>query len=115
MPTLNLTTNVPLDGVAVSDVLKDASKAVARIIGKPESYVMIVLKGSVPISFGGSEAPAAYGEVASIGGLGPDVNKRLSKSLAELLQAKLSVPPNRFYIKFVDVERTDFGFNGSTF
>ena len=37
MPTLNLITNVPVDGVLTSDILKDASKAVARIIGKPES------------------------------------------------------------------------------
>eukprot|EP00246_Nothoceros_aenigmaticus_P008081 TRINITY_DN22567_c0_g1_i1.p1 TRINITY_DN22567_c0_g1~~TRINITY_DN22567_c0_g1_i1.p1 ORF type:complete len:116 (-),score=19.33 TRINITY_DN22567_c0_g1_i1:279-626(-) len=115
MPTLNLTTNVPLDGVAISDVLKDASKAVARILGKPEAYVMIVLKGSVPISFGGTEEPAAYGEIVSIGGLSPAVNKRLSKAVADLLEAKLSVPPNRLYIKFVDVENTNFGWNGSTF
>ncbi|MCI30639.1 macrophage migration inhibitory factor-like protein, partial [Trifolium medium] len=40
-------------------------------------YVMIVLKGSVPISFGGTKHPAAYGELVSIGGLGPDVNKKL--------------------------------------
>jgi phenylpyruvate tautomerase len=37
MPTLNIQTNVPLDGVVTSDILKDASKTVARILGKPES------------------------------------------------------------------------------
>lgn len=37
MPTLNVQTNVPLDSVVTSDILKDASKAVARILGKPES------------------------------------------------------------------------------
>lgn len=37
MPTLNLYTNVPVDGVVASDILKDATKAVAKIIGKPES------------------------------------------------------------------------------
>lgn len=37
MPTLNVQTNVPLDGVVTSDILKDASKAVARVLGKPES------------------------------------------------------------------------------
>jgi hypothetical protein len=36
MPTLNVSTNVPLDGVSTSDILKDLSKAVARTIGKPE-------------------------------------------------------------------------------
>lgn len=37
MPTLNLFTNVPVDAVVASDILKDATKAVAKIIGKPES------------------------------------------------------------------------------
>jgi len=37
MPTLNLFTNVPVDTVVASDILRDATKAVAKIIGKPES------------------------------------------------------------------------------
>ncbi len=34
---MNLQTNVPVDSVVTSDILKDASKTVARILGKPES------------------------------------------------------------------------------
>ncbi|KAL2337676.1 hypothetical protein Fmac_012122 [Flemingia macrophylla] len=67
MPFLNITTNVPLDGVDTSSILSEATSSVASIIGKPEAYVMIVLKGSVPIAFGGTEQPAAYGELLSIG------------------------------------------------
>ena len=37
MPHLNLQTNVPADGVLTSDLLRDASKAVARALSKPES------------------------------------------------------------------------------
>ncbi|GFP84375.1 macrophage migration inhibitory factor homolog [Phtheirospermum japonicum] len=115
MPTLNLYTNVPVDGVVASDILKDATKAVAKIIGKPESYVMIVVNGGVPISFGGTEEPAAYGEIVSIGGLGPSINAKLSATIAEILQTKLSIDASRFYIKFYDAQRSFFGFNGSTF
>ncbi|CAK9192844.1 unnamed protein product [Sphagnum jensenii] len=115
MPSLNVQTNVPVDGVVTSGILKEASKAVANIIGKPESYVMISLRGGVPMSFGGSEDPTAYGELVSIGGLGPEINKQLSAAIAEILQTKLSVPPARFYIKFYDVKRTDLGWNGATF
>ncbi|KAL6559049.1 hypothetical protein OROMI_012505 [Orobanche minor] len=115
MPTLNLYTNVPVDSVVASDILKDATKAVAKIIGKPESYVMILVNGGVPISFGGTEEPAAYGELVSIGGLGPSINSKLSATIAEILQTKLSVDSSRFYIKFSDIERSFFGFNGSTF
>ncbi|CAM8977183.1 unnamed protein product [Rhodiola kirilowii] len=115
MPTLNLYTNIPVDAVTASDILKDATKAVAKIIGKPESYVMILLNGGVPIAFAGTEEPAAYAELVSIGGLGPGVNGKLSSTIAEILQTKLSIESSRFYIKFYDVERSFFGFNGSTF
>jgi phenylpyruvate tautomerase len=76
---------------------------------------MVILKGGVPMSFGGSEEPTAYGELVSIGGLTPDKNKQVSAALAEILQSKLSVQPSRFYIKFYDVKGSDFGWNGKTF
>lgn len=41
MPTLNLFTNVPVDAVVASDILKDATKAVAKIISKPESVIAL--------------------------------------------------------------------------
>ncbi|RAL50841.1 hypothetical protein DM860_015988 [Cuscuta australis] len=115
MPSLSLFTNVPVDAVVASDILKDATKAVARIIGKPESYVMVLLNAGVPIAFSGSEAPAAYGEMMSIGGLGPSVNGKLSSTVAEILQTKLSIDASRFYIKFYNVQRSFCGYNGSTF
>ncbi|KAG5550231.1 hypothetical protein RHGRI_015256 [Rhododendron griersonianum] len=46
---------------------------------------MIVLKGSVPMAFGGTEEPAAYGELVSI-------------------ETKLSVPKSRFFLKFYDTK-----------
>jgi hypothetical protein len=63
---------------------------------------MVVLKGSVPMAFGGTQEPAAYGELVSIGGLNPDVNKKLSAGIASILESKLSVPKSRFYLKFYD-------------
>ncbi|KAH8484812.1 hypothetical protein H0E87_026537 [Populus deltoides] len=95
MPCLNISTNVNLDGVNISAILSEASSQVAKIIKKPESYVMIVLKGSVPISFGGTEQPAAYGELVSVGGLNSDVNNKLSSAIATILESKLSVPKSR--------------------
>ncbi|XP_076915831.1 uncharacterized protein LOC143575310 [Bidens hawaiensis] len=115
MPCLNVSTNVNLDGVDTSSILSEATSAVAKIIGKPEAYVMVVLKGSVPIAFGGTEQPAAYGEIVSIGGLNADVNKKLSAAVAEILETKLSVPKSRFFLKFYDTKGSFFGWNGSTF
>ena len=67
-------------------------------------YVMILLNGGVPIEFAGTEEPAAYGELISIGGLGPSVNGKLSSTIAEIIQTKLSIDSARFYVKFYDVE-----------
>ncbi|KAD3067645.1 hypothetical protein E3N88_35525 [Mikania micrantha] len=67
-------------------------------------YVMIVLKGSIPIAFGGTEQPAAYGELVSIGGLNADVNKKLSAAVAAILETKLSIPKSRFFLKFYDTK-----------
>ncbi|CAI5501679.1 unnamed protein product [Closterium sp. Naga37s-1] len=115
MPTLNVQTNVPGDNVVITDVMKDLSKVMAKVLDRPEEYVMISVKTSIPMCFAGTEAPAAYAELISIGGLGPDTNKKLSAAISEILEAKLTVPLNRFYIKFYDVKRSDFGWNGSTF
>eukprot|EP00271_Cylindrocystis_brebissonii_P014309 TRINITY_DN35628_c0_g1_i1.p1 TRINITY_DN35628_c0_g1~~TRINITY_DN35628_c0_g1_i1.p1 ORF type:complete len:116 (+),score=16.18 TRINITY_DN35628_c0_g1_i1:179-526(+) len=115
MPTLNITTNVPVDGVMTSDLLRDASKAVAKTLGKPESYVLVSVRGSIPMCFGGTEEPVAFAEVISLGALGPEPNKKLSAALADILESKLGVPRKRFYINFCDKQRSDFGWNGGTF
>jgi len=65
---------------------------------------MVSINGSVPMSFAASEEPAAYGELVSIGGIGPGVNGKLSAAVAEVLETKLSVSRSRFYIKFDDVQ-----------
>ncbi|XP_022746532.1 macrophage migration inhibitory factor homolog [Durio zibethinus] len=110
MPCLNLSTNVNLDGVDTSSILSEATSSVAKLIGKPEDYVMIVLKGSVPTSFGGTEQPAAFGELVSIGGLNPDVNKKLSAAVAAILETKLQVPKSRFFLKFYDTRASYLSF-----
>lgn len=115
MPCLNITTNVSLDGIDTSAILAEATSSVAKIIGKPEAYVMVILKGSVPIAFGGSEQPAAYGELVSIGGLNPETNKKLSAAIASIFETKLFVPKNRYFLKFYDTKGSNFGFNGGTF
>ncbi|GAB4834040.1 hypothetical protein Ancab_032293 [Ancistrocladus abbreviatus] len=115
MPCLSISTNVSLDGVDTSSILSEATTTVATLIGKPEKYVMIVLKGSVPMAFGGTEGAAACGELLSIGGLNPETNKKLSAAISSILETKLSVPKNRFYLKFEDAKANYVGWNGSTF
>ncbi|KAF8397190.1 hypothetical protein HHK36_016097 [Tetracentron sinense] len=76
----------------------------SEIIGRPESYVMILLKGSVPIWFGGTYEPAAFGEVVAIGGLTSEVRKKLIARIGTILETRLSVPKTRFLLKFHDTK-----------
>ncbi len=76
---------------------------------------MVTLRSGTPVCFGGTEAPAAYGELLSIGAIGGAKNAAISKAVSEVVAAKLGVPASRFYLSFHDSARTDFGWNGGTF
>uniref|UniRef100_A0A5B7C1K6 Phenylpyruvate tautomerase n=1 Tax=Davidia involucrata TaxID=16924 RepID=A0A5B7C1K6_DAVIN len=102
MPCLDISTNVNLDGVDTDSIFLEATKAVAAIIGKPESYVMVLLKGSVAISFGGNKEPAAFAEIVSMGGINSEVKKKLIATIGTILQNKLSIPRTRFFLKVYD-------------
>ncbi|KAK9843978.1 hypothetical protein WJX81_000886 [Elliptochloris bilobata] len=91
MPVLVINSNVPSDRVEQSDLLQALSKAISQ-------YVLVTLNLGVPLSFGGTEEPAAYGTLLSIGAISPSQNKNTSKLVSDILQAKLSVPPKRFYL-----------------
>ncbi|KAJ8769775.1 hypothetical protein K2173_007635 [Erythroxylum novogranatense] len=65
-----------MDAVTTSDIFKDATKVVAKIIGKPESIQLI-----------------------SIRGLGLSVNGKLNSTVAEILQTKFFlIIDNKFYL-----------------
>ncbi|CAK9136692.1 unnamed protein product [Ilex paraguariensis] len=110
MPCLDISTNVNLDGVDTDSIFSEATKAVAAIIGKPDSYVMVLLKGSVAISFGGNKEPAAFAEIVSMGGINSEVKRNLIATIGTILQNKLSIPRARFFLKVYD---TTMGRNNS--
>ncbi|RZC73880.1 hypothetical protein C5167_049361 [Papaver somniferum] len=66
-----------------------------------QEYVMVLLKGSVHISFCGIEENNAFGELTSIGGINVDANKKLS---ASILEENISVSKSCFFIKFIDTK-----------
>ena len=76
---------------------------------------MISVSTDKPMLFGGSGEPCAFGELISIGAIGEQQNKATSASLAAVVEKHCGVPPGRFYLKFFDVARSNFGWNGSTF
>ncbi|XP_021744792.1 macrophage migration inhibitory factor homolog [Chenopodium quinoa] len=102
MPALYITTNVNLEGVDVEPIFSEASAAIASIIGRPQHLVMVVVKGSVPISFTGTKDPAAFAQLISMGGINKVVKKNLITSLGAILQNHLTIPPARFFCHVID-------------
>lgn len=114
MPILKIRTNVPLQTDRQLAFMKQASKEVARMLGKPERYVMISLDTDGSLLFAGEEAPLAYLELKSIG-LPGDRTRAFSSDLCRLVSEELGIPAERIYIEFTDAPRSMWGWNGATF
>ena len=94
----------------------------------PWQYILVSVKTDVPVMFAGTEEPAAYGDLHSIGAIGGEKNKavsstfvpvidlserrimhastllclhvagQISKLIMDVVEAKFKVPSDRFYL-----------------
>ncbi len=114
MPTLRILTNAEVPPDARTELLAQASRAVAEMLGKPESYVLVILEPGRELLFAGTSAPAAYLELKSLG-LAETATPEYSSTLCALLTDTLGIPADRVYIEFANPPRHMFGWNGGTF
>ena len=114
MPYLKIQSNQSIDDQQVQNLLATASRTVADKLGKPEQYVMVSLDPVRPMLFAGSDAPAVFMELKSIG-LSESQTPALSKALCELANETFGAEQNRIYIEFADAQRKMWGWNGATF
>ena len=115
MPLIKLQTSVECSREQKEKLTGKLSALCAEKIGKPETFVAALVEDDAVISFGGSQAEAAFVEVRSIGGLNGSVNKSLSSGVCSILEAEIGIRPDRVYINFIDVSAADWGWNSSTF
>ncbi|KAK7260024.1 hypothetical protein RIF29_25729 [Crotalaria pallida] len=102
MPCLYISTNINLDGVDIDPIFSEATNAISTIIGRSKKLVMVLLKGSVPISFEFNKEPAAYAELISMGGINSEVKSKLIATIGTILESNLSIPRTRFFLKVFD-------------
>ena len=114
MPYFSIETNQAMDQAENQQLLKKTSAFIADLLGKPESYVMVSIQPSTPLVFGGSDAPAAFVRLKSIG-LPVDRCPELSEKICSMIEQELGVPQDRVFIDFKDLARNLFGWNGKTF
>lgn len=111
MPYLNIVTNQEVKDEAL--LLKAASQTVAKVSGKPESYVMVAVEQKANMLFGGSDAPTAILDYRALGL--PGDRQAFSDALCTLINEQLGIDGGRVYISMTDSERQNWGWNHSTF
>ena len=114
MPYVKIETNKQINDVARQELLKKTSNFIGTLLGKPEQYVMVSLRLNSPMFFAGSGENAAFVELKSIG-LHRNKCSHYSKEICDFLEAELTIPPDRTYIEFRDMDGTMFGWNRGTF
>jgi len=114
MPYLKIQTNVKVEAGLKHDLLKAASQLVAKELGKPEDYVAVAIQPGEDFIFGGTDEPAAFVELKSLGFPGGKA-KHLSGVICKMLKDKLQIDPGRVYIEMSDHPASFWGWNSSTF
>ena len=112
MPLLSIKTNCHIDDKMM--IALAASKITADVLGKPESYVMVNLEDNQILVFAGSDQPAAYLELKSLG-LPESQTSEISSALCSFINEKTGIDSARIYIEFSNAERHMWGWKGGTF
>ncbi len=113
MPYLKIQTNLPLSQKAERTVLQTASALIASELSKPEEFVMLALQDNTHMLFAGSDDPVAFLELKAVG-LPVKKTRPLSAKLCKLIEEHLGIPPQRVYVKFIDVKHGMWGWKGDT-
>ncbi len=114
MPLIKIHLSAHLTTEKKDKLLTDATKIVADTTGKPIAYVMAAIE-SADISLAGKGGPGAFVDIRGIGGLSPDINKKLSAGICGLLKQSFDIDPNRIFLNFTDVPPSNWGWNNGTF
>ena len=112
MPLLQINTNVSIEDNTT--LAKDASRIVAGMLGKPESYVMVMINAETSLMFAGSDDGAAHLKLKSLG-LDESKTADYSTHLCAFIQNTLGIAPSRIYIEFSSPERHMWGWDSKTF
>lgn len=111
MPLISIETNQTLENPSS---LTEISQAVAAMLGKPESYLMLKFEHNEHMLFAGNSKPLAHLKIKSLG-LPEDKTQEFSAELCKIMQQHFSIAPDRTYIEFANPERHLWGWNNTTF
>ena len=114
MPYLSILTNARVADARHSELLGAVSRVVASQLSKPENYVMVSIAPGHRLAFAGSEEPAAFLELRSIGL--PDAKRgSLCTELTDLIAEFCGIARDRIFLVMVDVDAKLWDHDGKTF
>ena len=110
MPLLTVSTSIKI--AKKNLFLKNSSQLISKLTQKSEHHVMVRLFEEIPIYFNKDQASSCFVELKSIGSLNPEV---MSKEISVFISNELSIPIDRIYICFEDIDASCWAWNGKTF
>jgi phenylpyruvate tautomerase PptA (4-oxalocrotonate tautomerase family) len=115
MPLIKVDLHGHVEDKVKSRLAAQLSRAAAEATGKPERYVMVVVSDGAVVRMAGQEGPAAFVDVRGIGGLNHAVNNDLCRRVSAALHQEASVPTERVYLNFTNVDAASWGHGAETF
>ena len=114
MPYLLIQTNQDINTEKSESLMQRASKTIAELLGKSENYVMVSLQDSSNMLFAGNSDPTAFLHLKSLE-LPEASTADYAKTLCDMIEQELDIPPDRIFINFSSPERHMWGWNNKTF
>lgn len=115
MPMIHVQTSIAIDEEKQTNLMNNLSSAVAELLEKPESYMMVILDAESTMIMSGTPEPAAFIEVRSVGSISEQEAKNLSGKISEIVGQEIGVGAGRIYLNFQGVPGVMWGFDGRTF
>ncbi len=115
MPLIEVQLSTRLPAEAQGALMKSLSQTVARGLGKPEAYMMVVLRSEVPLLMGGRSEPAALVEIRSVGTISPGQAGELANAVTESLAEAAGLEEDRVYCILQGVPGALWAQAGQTF
>ncbi|MEK7704649.1 MAG: phenylpyruvate tautomerase MIF-related protein [Myxococcota bacterium] len=115
MPLVRLQTSATLDDEQRRALAQRLSSATAWLLGKPESYLMVVIEPPATMLMGGEDAPAAYLDVRAVGTISAEQAGALSREYAKILVTALNIDPERIFTTYTGVPASHWAHGDKTF
>lgn len=114
MPLVKIYTNQKINEEELHGLLVELTHLLSAWLNKPSHFVQIIIETDVKMAFAGTFEPTLFGEIRTLG-LTEEKIRLVTATLTDWFKKKLSIRSDRIFLNFFDLQRTQWGWNGTTF